>query len=228
MPRSWPPAPSRRPDGCMRDLSDNHQPRGHPTIVPPQSPQRPRLPRRPMMRRRSSVSSSFVLGYAPRRLRLRALQLDPSHPTTQTGSYQKASSKPATPTTAQRHRASNSRALDTPDPHGCAHVIRLPPESAHSPQEPRPGSTWRGRRCPATDASRCRASPLHSVTKPCLHHLDALAVADQQRGVEVAQIVKAGTVRRTGRRYGSAPHRPERSPADRPAMLVGEHQTVAG
>jgi len=41
-----------------------------------------------MIRRRSSASSSFVLGYAASGLRLRALQLDPSHATARTGNYE--------------------------------------------------------------------------------------------------------------------------------------------
>ena len=80
----------------MRDLSDNHPPRGHTTILLPQTPQRPRLPRRPMMRRRSSVYSSFVLGYAASGSASGRSNWTPPPATAQTGSYEETSRKPVT------------------------------------------------------------------------------------------------------------------------------------
>lgn len=53
-----------------------------------------------MIRRRSSMSSSFVLGSAASGSRLRALQLDTSHAPATVGSYEKApeNSKTINPT----------------------------------------------------------------------------------------------------------------------------------
>ena len=99
------------------------------------------------------------------------------------------------------------------------HRLAGPP--GRGPRRPPRGS---GPRSPATGASRCPASPRRSCAQAGLHHLDVLAVADEQARVVVAQVVEGHAGAEAGRRRGGAPDGGEPGPAHRWPGRRGEHQ----
>jgi len=105
-----------------------------------------------------------------------------------------------------------------------AHGLTASPPRRPRGRGPRRPPRGSGPRSPATGASRCPASPRRSCAQAGLHHLDVLAVADEQARVVVAQVVEGHAGAEAGRRRGGAPDGGEPGPAHRWPGRRGEHQ----